>query len=348
MSRRLTHALTLAAALALTACGAEAPPSDPARDASVHDDTSAEVADDTSDPGDAFADLDAPDATPDAAASDTAADAPPPDLDADPVPAPPLGGDRPAAVTLPAHYDPARPWPLVVLLHGYSANGFLQDVYLGFSARATAHQFIAVVPEGTTAPDGKQFWNATAACCDFYDSDVDDVAYLLSLIDEVRATYNVDPARVAVLGHSNGGFMAYELACRAPAAITAIASIAGGDAKTPAVCEAGPAVSVLQVHGTADTTVPYTGSATFPSAETSVQHWVTRNACAPTPLAEPPRDYDDGVPGAETTPQRWPDCRDAASVALWTMLDTGHIPPFTPAFMDDALGWLLTHARPQP
>src|SRR4051794_26810078 len=40
----------------------------------------------------------------------------------------PLVTMRPYPSKVPANYDPARAWPLVILLHGYSASGALQDL----------------------------------------------------------------------------------------------------------------------------------------------------------------------------------------------------------------------------
>ena len=73
--------------------------------------------------------------------------------------------------------------------------------------------------------------------------------------------YNVHPGRVYLLGHSNGGYMSYRLACDASDRITALASLAGATFKSPSKCNATEPVSVLQVHGTQDDLVPYEGYA---------------------------------------------------------------------------------------
>ncbi|MDP6944388.1 MAG: hypothetical protein QF464_09590, partial [Myxococcota bacterium] len=96
-----------------------------------------------------------------------------------PIPTGPLGGERPAEVTLPDDYDPAVSWPLVMLLHGYSATGFIQDYYLGIGEQVDTRDFIYVLPEGTTDSRGRQFWNAVPGCCNWDGSDIDDFAYLV-------------------------------------------------------------------------------------------------------------------------------------------------------------------------
>ena len=67
---------------------------------------------------------------------------------------------------------------------------------------------------------------------------------------------NVDPYRIYVAGHSNGGFMSYRLACTHADRIAAIVSLAGATFDTPADCSPTEPVAVLQIHGTADDTCP--------------------------------------------------------------------------------------------
>lgn len=71
------------------------------------------------------------------------------------------------------------------------------------------------------------FWNATNSCCDLFHSGVDDSAYIASIIADVKSTVAVDPKRIFVVGHSNGGFMAYRMACNHAGDIAAIVSLAG-------------------------------------------------------------------------------------------------------------------------
>ncbi len=138
-----------------------------------------------------------------------------------------VAAGRPASVRVPSDYDPNVEYPLVILLHGYSASGGVQNIYFGLSNQVTALGFILVIPDGTVNSDGLRFWNATDACCNFDTADVDDVGYLRGLIAEAQANYRVDPRRVYLFGHSNGGFMAHRMACEASDVITAIASLAG-------------------------------------------------------------------------------------------------------------------------
>ena len=119
---------------------------------------------------------------------------------------------RPYNFSVPAGYSASVPTPLVILLHGYGASGLLQDAYFGLRALQSTHTFLYAYPDGTVDATGNRFWNATDACCNFYNLPVDDVAYVTAIIDDVSARYNVDPHQVFLVGHSNGAFMAHRLA----------------------------------------------------------------------------------------------------------------------------------------
>jgi len=125
----------------------------------------------------------------------------------------PIGGERPVEVVVPPGYDPAKPAPLLLLLHGYVAGGGLQEVYLDLEPEAAARGYLFAQPFGTTDKTGLPFWNATDACCNFYGSTVDDSAYLAMVIAQIRQAYSVDPTRIFLVGHSNGGFMTHRMAC---------------------------------------------------------------------------------------------------------------------------------------
>ena len=71
---------------------------------------------------------------------------------------------RPSNLVVPASYVPTTPAPLIVLLHGYSANGAGQDAYMGFSALANEFGFLFINPDGVLDLFPNRYWNATDAC----------------------------------------------------------------------------------------------------------------------------------------------------------------------------------------
>jgi len=138
-----------------------------------------------------------------------------------------IGGDRPVTVRVPTGYDPSKPAPLVMMLHGYGSANIETETYFAMSSIADEHGFFYVAPNGTFDSMDHRFWNATDACCDFDHTGIDDVGYLTSLIAATRAAYNIDPKRIYVMGHSNGGYMSHRLACDHAEIFAAITSYAG-------------------------------------------------------------------------------------------------------------------------
>jgi len=263
----------------------------------------------------------------------------------------PLDG-RPFRLYFPSSYDPARPMPLVVVLHGYTASAQGVTDYFGLQRQAELRGFLYAMPDGTRDKAGYQFWNATERCCDHFDSHVDDSTYLSRLISLVKWNYAVDRRRVFLLGHSNGGFMAHRMACEHAGQITAIASFAGVGWQDETRCAPTRAVSVLQIHGTNDPTVAYQGGTTnnvaYPGAEEMVARWRRLNGCALQDTPAPRTlDLDAAVVGAETLSWEHRDgCRDGSRVQLWRMAGSGHLPPLTPSFTAEVIDFFYDSRHP--
>jgi polyhydroxybutyrate depolymerase len=241
--------------------------------------------------------------------------------------------------------------PLVVLLHGYTSSATEQDEYFGLTAESDRRGFLYATPEGTTDQRGEQFWNATAACCDFYNTGVDDSAYLRRLLDAVDAKHPVDPARVYFVGHSNGGFMALRMACDHADRVTAVVSLAGAATADPTQCKPARPVSVLQIHGTSDRTIVYEGGPStrpYPSAEDTVALWRGLDSCADrADTTAPPLDLDNQVTGPETTVTAYHEgCRDGTRAELWSIKDGSHVPALTPTFATAVADFLLARVSP--
>jgi polyhydroxybutyrate depolymerase len=262
----------------------------------------------------------------------------------------PIGGDRPVDLFVPSSYDAATAMPLVLLLHGYTASGAIQESYFKLEALAEERGFLYAHPDGTKDGQDNRFWNATEACCNFYGSDVDDSAYLRGVIEDVKAQYNVDPKRVFLVGHSNGGFMSYRMACDHADAIAAIASLAGASFKDPADCQPTEPVAVLEIHGTADETVAYEGGTflnAYPGAVETVEQWAAADACSVTPSAGPPRDIEGSIVGDETEVAVYGSgCTAGGHAELWTIPGGKHVPTLSADFAPSVIDFLLAHPKP--
>ncbi len=290
---------------------------------------------------------DAPGPTPDAPASseDTG-----PAADGGIVPGTIMIGpaERPARMVVPPAHDGATRLPLIVLLHGYSVSATLQDAYFGLSAVARDAGFYLVLPDGTMDVSGNRFWNALGPCCDLGGTGVDDVGYLTGLLDAAEAVVPVDTSRVYFIGHSNGAFMSYRMACDLADRVTGVVTLAGTEGTMPNCLPSRP-VSVLHMHGTADTTILYSGgtigTSTYIAAEDAVLAWLMRDGCDRTPVDGGRADFDSTIAGEETSITSYPTCDGGTAVELWSMEGSGHIPPLVRGTTRRAVDWLLARTR---
>jgi polyhydroxybutyrate depolymerase len=145
--------------------------------------------------------------------------------------------------------------PVMMELHGAGATAGLELDRSGFLT--DSGPAILVYPAGVNT-----FWNA-GACCG--QATADDVTFVTDVVAQVLADQPLaDPSRVYLSGYSNGGRLAYRIACEKPALFTAIAVFGAVDSMD---CARPPAVSMLIADGTADAEVTF--------APTGIRHVVT-------------------------------------------------------------------------
>ena len=196
---------------------------------------------------------------------------------------------------VPASYNSASPVPLVFCFHGYTSNSNANFSYTNFKSIADTAGFIVVHPQGTLDNNGSAHWNVGGWTVG---STVDDVGFTAALLDSISSNYNINADRVYSTGMSNGGYMSFHLACTLSDKFAAVASVTG--AMTPQtlnVCNPLHPTPIMQIHGTADATVPYNGSPLWTmSINDILQYWVGYNNCnsMPTTTAVPNINITDG------------------------------------------------------
>jgi polyhydroxybutyrate depolymerase len=182
-------------------------------------------------------------------------------------------------IYIPAIYNSNTAVPLLFNLHGYTSNNVEQELYADFRPIADTANFIIILPNGTPDAGGSLTWN------NFGLSQVNDLGFINALIDTAASNYNIDLNRVYSTGMSNGGFMSYDLACQLSNRIAAIASVTGTMLTSKLnACNPSRVMPIMQIHGTADGTVPYLGNIAFAPIETLVQTWVQKNNCNSSPI----------------------------------------------------------------
>jgi polyhydroxybutyrate depolymerase len=264
----------------------------------------------------------------------------------------PLVDARPYGSYVPSSYDGSKPYPLVILLHGFGATGALQNAYFGLDLAAEEKGFLLAYPDGTVNDGGQRFWDAAEACCRFASPAVDDVAYLNAVIDDMSARYRVDMTRIYFVGHSNGGFMSHRMACDAARRVAGIVSLAGTLDADDSRCMPADGVAILQVHGDADAVIQYAGASNigraYKGARDTVAAWATRNGCTGTLGATGQTlDLDTSLAGAETAVERYSTCARGA-VELWTIRGGSHTPSFGhPVWANSLFDWLSAFKKAQ-
>lgn len=175
------------------------------------------------------------------------------------------GAERTYRLYVPSEL-PDGPVPLFVGLHGGLGWGDQFATTNHIEGLAESNGFVVVHPDGLHVEAGvgterSGVWNGGVCCGIASRSDADDVGFVAAAIDDVEAAHDIDheidPERIYVFGHSNGGIMSYRLACELSDRIAGIGVVAG----TLGVegCDPDQPVSVIHIHGTADRNLPLEG-----------------------------------------------------------------------------------------
>ena len=256
---------------------------------------------------------------------------------------------------LPSEVAPGNDLPLVISLHGFTGNATEHENYFNLRSQIDDQEFMLCVPNGLRNSQGDRFWNGTNFCCDFEGQSTDDSGFLRGLIEQVIADHPVDLDSIHVVGHSNGGFMSYRMACDHADLIASIASLAGATFNDPSDCVPSEPVHVLQIHGTADDVIAYDGSCIIPfffchpGAEQSVSTWSQYNQCDGEFKDGGSLDLVNGLSGSETRRTLVTEgCSDRGTAELWSINGGDHGPSFNANFRRELVEWLLIHRRSSP
>ncbi len=186
------------------------------------------------------------------------------------------------------------PAPVVFALHGGGGNMdyvVRHDRYR-LVAKSDEARFILVVPNGFSRKWAPRVatWNAGRCCAFARDSDADDVGFIRSVVDDLSGRVAIDHSRVFAAGMSNGGMMAFRLACDAADLFRGIMAVAGTD--NTRSCAPSRPVALLEIHAVDDDHVQFGGGAGpkavraslithYTSVPETVAKWVAINGADP-------------------------------------------------------------------
>lgn len=239
--------------------------------------------------------------------------------------------DRYYLVHVPPQYRPEVPMPVVIVLHGGGGNPDVVRYQTGMDNTSNLNGFIVVYPAATSPlfTDRLLFWNAGATPKNRRQRNVDDVAFLSAVLDDVSQYFNVDPRRVFATGISNGAHMCYLLAARLSDRIAAIAPVAGQRAVGQYAPVAPKPMPLIHFHGEQDTWMPVAGGHSNPDRSgfeefeiaplaEAIRSWVEHNGCA----GEPSESHI-----GRARRLQYGACQDSADVVLWVLENGGHTWP---------------------
>ena len=223
------------------------------------------------------------------------------------------GEERYYLVYVPRSYDPSKPTPLVISMHGAKNWPASQMEISQWNRVADKHGFLVAYPAGEGG--GPRIWLKPRA----------DAAFISALIDKQQASYNIDPARIYADGLSNGGEMAFVLSCTLSHRIAAIGAVGAAEILPFEWCTDRTPVPMIAFHGTADRITPYQGGKTsvaldpFPRIPEWTAKWARRNGCASAPI--------ESTVAPDVSRREYGGCALDATVVLYTIEGGGHTWP---------------------
>ena len=221
---------------------------------------------------------------------------------------------------VPKGYTGKTPLAVVIDYHPLGGTGASWKGSTTWGSVADSNGFIMVWPDGIG-----NSWNVGRCCSTAQSENVDDVAFTRAIVTTLLQEACIDTKRVYATGCSNGGGMAFKVACDAADVIAAVAPVdfdcVTGAAANPSCGSCAPArpISEIQFRGTSDTAVPYDGGSgprgtIFPGAKENFTEWGGINQCTGTPQAV----------AAQSSCQAYPACGAGAQTILCTVQNGTH------------------------
>ncbi len=214
---------------------------------------------------------------------------------------------------------------------------------------------VLLVPNGVNAKNGDTYgddqnWNDLRLDTSAGQTTVDDVGFLMALLDKVSTDLPIDENRIYVTGASNGGMMTYRLLIDTPDRFTAGAAfIANLPDLSEGLSMPERPTPLMIANGTEDPLMPWDGGVVAKdrgyviSTDETVSWWVGANQADSTRLTSttlPDINIDDGC---RVRVDYYPAGENGAPVLFYALVGGGHTLPSLnqPGLFLNLLGWFL-------
>ncbi len=231
---------------------------------------------------------------------------------------------------VPETYNGDTATSLVIVLHGGygTSKSIIKMTKEKFNTLSEQYGFIVVYPDGID-----RHWNDGREGQGLDDKahlqNIDDVGFIEKLIEHFSTTFNISKNRVFATGISNGGGMAFRLACQLDHKIRGIASVTMiMPVDLTLQCNPLNPTNIMIIHGTDDPLVPYAGGTIqgnrgkVLSAQQTIQFWANLLECDSSIQYNLP----DAVPDGTSVSVESKQCNDYKLV-FYTINGGGHTWP---------------------
>lgn len=239
--------------------------------------------------------------------------------------------------------------PLIVALHGGGGTSrSMCRLRGGINELAIAEEFIVACPQGI-----ENHWNdwRSEEAYRAQRDDVDDVGFILALIDHLSREFPLDSNHIFITGVSNGGMMTLRMMCESPGTFTAAAVLIASMPVEGVTCTPPDHVSLLFMNGTEDPFIQWEGGTvrifrqefgeTMPVPNV-VALWANANGCDPSPdvIWLPDTDPDDET---RIRQEAYQGCHEGSQILLYSVEGGGHTWPGGPQYAPRSLIGRTSH-----
>ncbi len=266
-----------------------------------------------------------------------------------------VDGGKPDAAPADARIDaPTDPRPaLFIMLSGYGHHATWIEQTWNTDALVSSGRAVVIGVDGSPDSHGSLSFNASHSCCDDTLAN-DDESRILAIATTRIAQGDVNPGMVWLGGRSNGGFMSIRLACDHPEVFAgAIAYAGAGPSANDQPCAPPSPVAILEVHGTADTTVDYASAGRIVHMPNeyvpdigsggTLDQLSAALDCSPSGETDGTHDVTSDVAGNETDVVSF-SCGKGA-LEHWRVNGAGHASTFSASWIEDIWTWASAHGR---